>query len=503
MAIPCVTCHHPCQREDRFCSQCGTANPIRRQLTRDGTARPVTRAEEVVKAGFDAPTLTFPDEHGTQVSSGEPEPVVPSPDEIVPGAIFASRYRIREVIGEGAMAVVCSATDESIDEVIALKILAEGLASEPIAIDRFKRELKLARRIRHRNVVQSFDIGFARGHCYISMEYVDAENLSTHLKRNGRLREPVAIRVLQQVLRGLKAAHDLGIIHRDIKPGNVLLNLDGMAFVTDFGVATSMTMTNSGEVAGTPEYMAPEQFAAESVGPETDLYSCGVLFYLMLTGDLPFRPGGFNTLARAHAHEEPAPIPDGIVVSEVSRVIVNWLLQKERTNRPQRALDVLEMIDSALALDSLEVKTTRPIVLAVLDEEPLLDIVREVLEKEGYRVIGAHSTRAGIDLAFENDPVAILIDAQIGGGFDLSAPMASDMPTVEAQIPEALAFCRIIKYDMRLGRVPILMLAGQSGSELESVGQLFGAREIIERASVRGTISGAVARARRTAMSDE
>ena len=163
------------------------------------------------------------------------------------------------------MGYVCSAIDESIDEVVALKVLSLPIHEDPDAFERFKNELKLARRIRHRNVVQSFDLGFAEGYPFISMEYIDADNLLKHLTRRPNFDEHSALTIMRQVLRGLRAAHDLGIVHRDIKPENILLNKDRMAFITDFGIATSQDLVRK-ELAGTPDYMAPEQLRCEAGG---------------------------------------------------------------------------------------------------------------------------------------------------------------------------------------------------------------------------------------------
>ena len=180
---------------------------------------------------------------------------------LAPGTIFARRYRIQRFLGSGAMGYVCCAIDESIDEVVALKVLSLPIHEDPDAYDRFKTELKLARRIRHRNVVQSFDLGFAEGYPFISMEYIDADNLLKHLTRRTTFDEQSALAIMRQVLRGLRAAHDLGIVHRDIKPENILLNKDRMAFITDFGVATSQDIVRKSWPAR-PTTWRPSSFVA-------------------------------------------------------------------------------------------------------------------------------------------------------------------------------------------------------------------------------------------------
>src|SRR5947209_452084 len=249
--LVCLQCGSGVRAIDRFCSQCGREDP--------GGAGPLTRDDEMLLS----PTIIVDGDSeiieptfistGTDVPEDAPEKLVTRRSRrmeiqqqreaalremLVPGAVFGRRYRIQRFLGSGAMGYVCSAIDESIDEVVALKILSAPIQEDPDAFERFKLELKLARKIRHRNVVQSFDLGFADGFPYISMEYIDADNLLRHLHRKTSFDELSALAILRQVLRGLRAAHDLGIIHRDIKPENILLNKDRIAFITDFGIAT-------------------------------------------------------------------------------------------------------------------------------------------------------------------------------------------------------------------------------------------------------------------------
>src|SRR5437667_1439552 len=209
-------------------------------------------------------------------------------------------------------------------------------------------ELKLARRIRHRNVVQSFDLGFAEGYPFISMEYIDADNLLRHLNRKRSFDEVTALTVMRQVIRGLRAAHDLGIVHRDIKPENILLNKDRLAFITDFGIATTQAAMRKRELAGTPDYMAPEQLRMEEVGPPSDLYACGVLLFRMLAGALPYRASSVPEIIDAHLNATPMSIPESAGVSLGTRELIGWMMQKRMSDRPQTASAVLERIDETL-----------------------------------------------------------------------------------------------------------------------------------------------------------
>ena len=168
----------------------------------------------------------------------------------------------------------------------------------------------------------SFHLGEAEGRCYIVQEYVEAESLSNLLARRGALSEHECVSLLRQVLRGLKAAHDVGIVHRDIKTSNILVNKDGIAFITDFGLAFSMRQGTKVRLAGTPRYMAPELFDGAPAGASTDLYACGVMLYHILTGQFPFSGRSFTELGQQHKTLSPAEIPGDARVSATARQLL-------------------------------------------------------------------------------------------------------------------------------------------------------------------------------------
>src|SRR5688500_16694403 len=341
--VPCNSCGAGCRLIDRYCSQCGVFNPTG-SLDANEPSNEMLNASTIISDD----ALPLPDRSETYVSPDDGTVVAPNRPVrtregmrtrnrkqseaeavkaleamLVPGGVFARRYRIERLLGAGAMGHVASAIDDSIDEVVALKILSVPVHEDPEAFERFKMELKLARRIRHRNVVQSFDLGFADGYPYISMEYIDADNLSKHLQRKEKFDERSALAIFRQVLRGLRAAHALGIIHRDIKPENVLLNKDGVAFITDFGIATTADRVRRREIAGTPDYMAPEQLRGDDVLPASDLYACGVMLYRMVAGALPFRASTLAGVIGARLHDAPHPLSDD--VSEVMQELIDSL----------------------------------------------------------------------------------------------------------------------------------------------------------------------------------
>lgn len=400
------------------------------------------------------------------------------------------------------MGRVFAATDESIDETVALKILAPAYASDAEMLEQFKRELKLARRVRQRNVVQSFDLGFADGISFISMEYVDAENLATFLRRNGPLAEAEALKILKQVLRGLRAAHELGIVHRDIKSGNVLVNSERVAFITDFGLATPAALVPV-VAAGTPEYMAPEQFLGEAVSAATDLYSCGILLHAMLMGGLPFAGGTQAEMRAAHLTARPDPIPDSIAGADTRELIAD-LLRKRAADRPRSAAAVLDRVNAILALGSLTVKSGRPIALVVESDPSLLWLCAEALEKDGYVVLTADAARHGLRLAFENEPAVIVLDASIRGGLELAVdtePLAASLPAGRFGL-EGFGFCRVLAMDEKLRRVPVLVTTDAERPGVREAFELVGAASVLTgpfdadrlSVSVRAAIGAALER---------
>src|ERR1051326_8363693 len=433
--IPCHACGAGCRAVDRFCSQCGVADPTGRFANGSDPSRaaleltaPTLIAGDADEMRSDATMLGAPPptaegSHPSGRTKRHTEAIATLERILVPGGVFGRRYRVQRFLGAGAMGYVCSAVDSSIDEVVALKILSAPVHEDPESFERFKTELKLARKIRHRNVVQSFDLGFADGFPYISMEYVDADNLHKHLSRRASFPEAIALSILRQVLRGLRAAHELGIIHRDIKPENILLNKDGIAFITDFGIATSArAMKAKREIAGTPDYMSPEQLRGQEITPASDLYSCGVMLYRMLAGRLPFDAKTITNTIAAHLHDTPVPLPADLEISEATRTLVDDLLKKDAAERP---LDALDRVEAALSAGKKVRSNSSRITILVAEEDPqTAALLRSVLETDGYRVVATSNAEEAVNLAFEQSPSLILLDAEIRGGMDI--PLDND-----------------------------------------------------------------------------
>ncbi|GAI84985.1 unnamed protein product, partial [marine sediment metagenome] len=194
-------------------------------------------------------------------------------------------------LGKGGMGKVYKAHDTEIKEQVALKLLKPEIASDEKTIERFRNEIRLARKIAHKNVGRMYDLGKAEGSYFISMEYVSGQDLKGLIRQSRQLTVGTTISIAKQVCGGLAEAHRLGIAHRDLKPSNIMIDKDGNARIMDFGIARSLKakgITGPGVMIGTPEYMSPEQVEGKEVDQRSDIYSLGVILYEMVTGQVPF-----------------------------------------------------------------------------------------------------------------------------------------------------------------------------------------------------------------------
>src|SRR5437870_12206131 len=192
----------------------------------------------------------------------------------VPGTILAERYRIVGLLGKGGMGEVYRADDLKLSQPVALKFLPDHLLSDAAALARFHREVRVARQVSHKNVCRVYDIGEVNGHHFLSMEYIKGEELSSLLRRIGRLPQDKAVQLARQICAGLAAAHEVGVLHRDLKPANVMIDEYGNARITDFGLAGLAEEFRADEIhAGTPAYMAPEQLDGRTFTVRSDIYS--------------------------------------------------------------------------------------------------------------------------------------------------------------------------------------------------------------------------------------
>jgi serine/threonine-protein kinase len=226
-----------------------------------------------------------------------------------PGDLIADRYELEELVGTGGMSSVFRARDRQLERRVAIKILHERLASDPEYLERFRREARAVAKLSHPNIVTVIDRGDDDGRQYIVFEYVEGENLKELVQRSGRLPARQALELALGVADGLAFAQDQGLVHRDVKPQNVLLSREGEVKVTDFGIARSLHVdhgvTQTGTVLGTGEYLAPEQASGKPVSPATDVYSLGVVLWELLAGDVPFTGENFVAVALRHVNEPP------------------------------------------------------------------------------------------------------------------------------------------------------------------------------------------------------
>ena len=268
------------------------------------------------------------------------------PFALARGALFAGRYEIIEELGRGGMGRVYKVYDQKLEEVIALKLIHPEISVNVQAIDRFRNELRFARKIGHRHVGRMFDLGEQDGQFFITMEYVEGENLKSFIRRSGHLTPKKAISLAKQVCEGLTEAHRLGVIHRDLKPQNIMIDREGSARIMDFGIArftATEGLTGSGVMIGTPEYMSPEQVETGDVDQRTDIYALGIVLYEMVTGHVPFEgETPFAVLIKQKTERPRNPQDSNPLVSAALTGVILKCLEKEKTGRYQSAEELYE-----------------------------------------------------------------------------------------------------------------------------------------------------------------
>ncbi|HWU36692.1 MAG TPA: serine/threonine-protein kinase, partial [Candidatus Acidoferrum sp.] len=272
-----------------------------------------------------------------------------------PGDELGPRYRIESMLGRGGMGAVYKAYDKELNRVVALKLVRPELTGDASSMQRFKRELLLASRISHKNILRIHDLGDVEGVKFISMAYVEGEDLHHTLERQGRLPLTRALNITRQLCAALDAAHTEGVVHRDLKPQNVLIDGADNAYISDFGLAKSLEesaamMTRTGEVLGTPRYMSPEQVEGKPADHRSDIYSLGLILYEMITGDLPFKGDStFQVMYQRVTQNPKSPkelnpeLPDYLV-----RIVLRCL-ERGPEARYQQAGDVLRDLESQVA----------------------------------------------------------------------------------------------------------------------------------------------------------
>ncbi|HJT88752.1 MAG TPA: tetratricopeptide repeat protein, partial [Bryobacteraceae bacterium] len=274
------------------------------------------------------------------------------PANLQPGTSFAARYRIEGLLGEGGMGSVYKAYDTELGRTVALKLVRPELASSPQAMQRFKQELLLASKISHKNILRIHDLGDTNGIKFITMAFVEGADLASVLEKAGRLPLERTLKFTRQLCAALDAAHSEGVVHRDLKPQNVLIDAADNVYVTDFGLAKSLEpeatmMTRTGQILGTPRYMSPEQVEAKDVDHRSDLYSLGLILYEMATDELPFR--GESTLQLMYQRVAEPPKDPRTARPDLPAYLANIILkclEKDPAKRYQSAREILADLEA-------------------------------------------------------------------------------------------------------------------------------------------------------------
>jgi serine/threonine-protein kinase len=321
---PCSSCGTDVAATGRFCSACGA---------------PARNTDDVATLDFATATSPLPPRPPSS-SSSRPSSSSDylSEGRFLPGRLLASRYRIIALLGKGGMGEVYRADDLTLGQPVALKFLPDDAARDQALLERFKNEVRIARRVSHPNVCRVYDVGDVEGHTFFTMEYVDGEDLASLLRRIGRLPEDKALDIARQLCAGLAAAHTKGVLHRDLKPANIMLDGRGQVVITDFGLAGVADQIQGNEVrSGTPAYMAPEQLAGKEVSTRSDIYSLGLVLYEVFTGKRALSP---ETLRR---DGDRTPSRPSSVVKDLNPVIERVILrclENEPSARPATVLSV-------------------------------------------------------------------------------------------------------------------------------------------------------------------
>src|SRR5437660_1800634 len=342
------------------CIQCGYQNPAgavrcaKCDSALDLAGMTATSSGATV-TGAGASGVTASGVTASSVTEGWSKPATPAgahgfAQALVPGSVLGGRYEILELLGEGGMGAVYKARDRELDRWVALKVIRPELANQQEVLRRFKQELILARQVTHKNVIRIFDLGEAEGIKFISMDFIEGQDLRGLLRQKGRLTPEESTAIIAQVCQALEAAHAEGVVHRDLKPQNIMLDSQGRATVMDFGIARSMEltgMTQTGALLGTPDYMSPEQAKGQDVDARSDLFTLGIIFYELLTGKTPYRADTvLGTLLKRTQERARPPIElDPHLPRYLSDVVMRCLELEPRV-RHQKASEIVADLEA-------------------------------------------------------------------------------------------------------------------------------------------------------------
>jgi serine/threonine-protein kinase len=290
------------------------------------------------------------------------------------GTVLSGRYRLEAKLGSGGMSTVYLARDQTLDRPVAVKVMHREMSEQADQLERFRQEARSVAKFSHPNVVSVIDAGEDGGHPYIVFEYIEGETLKQRISRNGALDPQEAIAYAIEIGRGLSVAHARNMVHRDIKPQNILIDAEGRAKLTDFGISRQLEqdgMTATGRVLGTTDYVAPEQAMGRKVDPRTDIYSLGVVLYEMLVGQVPFAADSQVGVAMKHVNEELPDVqrrrPD---VSAAVALVVERSTAKDPAERYQQVSEMIDDLSTALEVEAARAGSTTGEATSVLDAVP-------------------------------------------------------------------------------------------------------------------------------------
>jgi predicted Ser/Thr protein kinase len=397
----CPACNRESVSQGRFCSWC--AAPV-----------DVTSAETAVLAAVSPGATPVPVSHLSSSSSVDE-------GRFLPGTVLAGRYRIAGLLGRGGMGEVYRASDLALGQAVALKFLPETMARDDRALARFYNEVRIARQVTHSNVCRVYDIGQVDGLHYISMEFVDGEDLASLLRRIGRLPADKALEAARKLCAGLAAAHDKGVLHRDLKPANIMIDGRGQIVIMDFGLAGLAEQVHSDIRSGTPAYMAPEQLAGTEVSVRSDIYALGLVLYELFTGRRAFEASSLMELMQMQERAAPASITSVAKdLDPVAERIILRCLQPDPRERPASALAVAAALPGgdplAAALAAGETPSPGLVAAAGETEGLRLPVALAWLAAAlvGIAIVGVAGTHLGITSRVNLDapPEALARDAQ-------------------------------------------------------------------------------------------
>src|SRR5881296_2149849 len=330
---------------------------------------------------------------------------------IAAGMDLGERYHIVQQLGEGGMGEVYLARDRELDRDVALKVIRLDLSSHPAILERFKREIQLSSNITHKNILRVYDLGEASGVKFLTMQYVDGQDLAAMMRRDGRLPLPRAVDIFRQICEGLQAAHEQGVIHRDLKPQNILIDGRGRVSIADFGLAKSFeyaSLTEAGRVIGTPHYMSPEQVKGVPLDQRSDIYSLGIILYEMLTGTVPFTGSSAYEVMIQRTQRTPRPASDhNPKIPQYLLKILDRCLQPMPDLRYASASEILRDLDSQSFHSSLQYRIRRG---RLATAATVAAVITAVLLIVGA-IVGWQALRASKQRATEaaHKPVSVLI----------------------------------------------------------------------------------------------